>query len=629
MREAGRPAGAIEPGTDRAGTERAGTERYRPFACVVRPARAGRDQIAGSAVWVRATGAAVSAAGAASPDDPARVACDHRRRGDGDDRAEAPARSRRARRSSPRRTSRRRTRGGRRGRASSCGGASARGLVRKTIASSFGRRGDRLVLPAQRRTTRKVACKVGLAPFARTLVLGRPASSGHRATGDNRSDAQPLRRDAVTANGPLTRGPVPRPGARRVRPCPAGPAPAAPDGRIDFGRVYLGWVNLQNMTRIAANFAANNADAISRPRPRDLDPVPEPDPERRPAKNNCQLPTRPASRRPAPIARCSPATASATRASVSARPARSGSSRRSSRTSSATTVTVSASSDFPVKSAIIAAHEHAAAVAAAGPPSRHRSPARPRPAPSRCRSSATTSPAATRQLAWTINGPGGRSRPASRRTRRSPSPTSAPTTVTLVADNALNQPSTLTLGSYITVGVPSTGRLHGRPELGQGPAQVTSRTSRRTARRPGRGTSRTRDRRLDEPEPAMSTVPRQAGTYDVKLTVTNAAGPSSAREAVHRRAVAGLHRPELRPASSATGTGHCGPSGAGFTSTIVQDAPGAPNGNYTIDVPVDHRRSRSRRAAASIAGERLDERSSPRGAARDSSSSPSSPRSSS
>ena len=32
---------------------------------------------------------------------------------------------------------------------------------------------------------------------------------------------------------------------------------------IDFGRVYLGWVNLQNMTRIAANFAANNADGFN------------------------------------------------------------------------------------------------------------------------------------------------------------------------------------------------------------------------------------------------------------------------------------------------------------------------------------------------------------------------------
>lgn len=30
---------------------------------------------------------------------------------------------------------------------------------------------------------------------------------------------------------------------------------------LDFGRVYLGWINLQNMTRIAANFAANNPDA--------------------------------------------------------------------------------------------------------------------------------------------------------------------------------------------------------------------------------------------------------------------------------------------------------------------------------------------------------------------------------
>jgi PKD repeat protein len=30
---------------------------------------------------------------------------------------------------------------------------------------------------------------------------------------------------------------------------------------LDFGRVYLGYINLQNMARIAANFAANNPDA--------------------------------------------------------------------------------------------------------------------------------------------------------------------------------------------------------------------------------------------------------------------------------------------------------------------------------------------------------------------------------
>ncbi len=30
---------------------------------------------------------------------------------------------------------------------------------------------------------------------------------------------------------------------------------------VDFGRIYLGWVNLQNMSRIAANFAANNPEA--------------------------------------------------------------------------------------------------------------------------------------------------------------------------------------------------------------------------------------------------------------------------------------------------------------------------------------------------------------------------------
>ena len=32
---------------------------------------------------------------------------------------------------------------------------------------------------------------------------------------------------------------------------------------IDFGRIYLGWINLQNMARIGANYAANNADAIA------------------------------------------------------------------------------------------------------------------------------------------------------------------------------------------------------------------------------------------------------------------------------------------------------------------------------------------------------------------------------
>jgi PKD repeat protein len=30
---------------------------------------------------------------------------------------------------------------------------------------------------------------------------------------------------------------------------------------LDFGRIYLGWINLQNMSRIAANFAANNPTA--------------------------------------------------------------------------------------------------------------------------------------------------------------------------------------------------------------------------------------------------------------------------------------------------------------------------------------------------------------------------------
>jgi PKD repeat protein len=34
---------------------------------------------------------------------------------------------------------------------------------------------------------------------------------------------------------------------------------------IDFGRVYLGWINLQQMTRVAANYAAENASAWDTP----------------------------------------------------------------------------------------------------------------------------------------------------------------------------------------------------------------------------------------------------------------------------------------------------------------------------------------------------------------------------
>src|SRR5262245_20339442 len=34
---------------------------------------------------------------------------------------------------------------------------------------------------------------------------------------------------------------------------------------LDFGRVYLGYINLQNMARIAANYAANNPDAWGSP----------------------------------------------------------------------------------------------------------------------------------------------------------------------------------------------------------------------------------------------------------------------------------------------------------------------------------------------------------------------------
>lgn len=40
---------------------------------------------------------------------------------------------------------------------------------------------------------------------------------------------------------------------------------------LDFGRIYLGWVNLQSMTRIAANFAANHPSAWTDTSPTNLE----------------------------------------------------------------------------------------------------------------------------------------------------------------------------------------------------------------------------------------------------------------------------------------------------------------------------------------------------------------------
>ena len=34
---------------------------------------------------------------------------------------------------------------------------------------------------------------------------------------------------------------------------------------VDFGRIYLGWINVQQMARVAANYAAENASAWGSP----------------------------------------------------------------------------------------------------------------------------------------------------------------------------------------------------------------------------------------------------------------------------------------------------------------------------------------------------------------------------
>jgi PKD repeat protein len=152
--------------------------------------------------------------------------------------------------------------------------------------------------------------------------------------------------------------------------------------------------------------------------------------------------------------------------------------------------------------------------------------------------------------------------------------------VTLVADNAMNQPSTLVRGAYITTGAAATADFDITPPSGPAPLAVTF--ADKSAGSPTAWAwDFTNDGTVDATTSTANHTYTTPGTYSVKLTVTTAGGPAS----VVKTVVVGAPNCNI---PSLTGVKRNKANGdwtsAGFTSANLTDAPGAPNGNgWTIN----------------------------------------------
>jgi len=348
---------------------------------------------------------------------------------------------------------------------------------------------------------------------------------------------------------------------------------------IDFGRVYLGWVNLQNMTRIAANFAANNATDFATANPATLTQYQNQilnDAQ----KNNCQL-----HNAAGVVGQPDPPVFSGYDLGDTASVSLTCTFRIVTPVISnilGNTVSVSASSDFPVKSAIIAGTNSGGGGGGGGTTVTASFSCTPKsgavPLPIQCNDESGGNP---NSWSWTINGPGGSVQTSSSQDPTFTLPDVGSYSVTLVADNALHQPSTLTLGNYITVGAPSQVDFIADKNSGKAPLTVKF-TDQSTNNPTTWAWDFQNDGTVDSTIQNPTFKYTQDGTYDVKLTVTNSAGTFfTLKKPFIVVSVADCTVPSFTGVKRNQAQGKWGPSGAGFT-TIVQDAAGAPNGNYTI-----------------------------------------------
>jgi PKD repeat protein len=346
---------------------------------------------------------------------------------------------------------------------------------------------------------------------------------------------------------------------------------------LDFGRIYLGWVNIQNMARIGANYAANNATEFATSDPTTL-AVYQKQILNDAKSNNCKLPT---------VAGTETAPA----------PAFSGYAIGDTATVQLSctfqvltpiisnivgnTVTVSASSQFPVKSGMVGVSDTGGGGGGGGT------------AVSASFSCSPTIGAVTLTVQcfdesggtpttwqWTVTGPSGIVLTSGIQDPVFSLTDVGSYSVKLTADNALNKPSTLTRGSYINTGVAATADFDIQPPSGPAPLAVTF-TDKSTGSPTAWAWDFTNDGTVDATTPTASHTYTTPGTYSVKLTVTNAAGPAY----VVKTVVVGQPNcivPSLTGVRRSQADSKW--TGAGFTKANLTDSPGAPSGNgWTID----------------------------------------------
>jgi PKD repeat protein len=348
---------------------------------------------------------------------------------------------------------------------------------------------------------------------------------------------------------------------------------------IDFGRIYLGWVNLQNMARIAANFAGNNAEEFSVNDPATL-ALYQKQILNDAKNNNCRIHDAGGAndKADAPVFTGyevgDTATVSITCTFQVVTPIISN--------IVGSTVAVSASSQFPVKTGIIAATNSgggggggSAVTASFSCTPKNGST----PLIVQCNDESGGNPST---WSWTVTGPGGATQTSTQQDPQFTLSAVGTYSVSLTADNALNQPDTLTFGGYLTVGNPSTVDFIADKNSGKAPLTVTF-----TDQSSDSPTSWAWDFQNDGTVDSTAKKPTftytKEGTYSVKLTVMNASGGpfSLVKKDFIVVSIADCNVPSFTDVRRNNAQSLWGPSGAGFT-TIVQDAPGAPNGNYII-----------------------------------------------
>jgi PKD repeat protein len=335
---------------------------------------------------------------------------------------------------------------------------------------------------------------------------------------------------------------------------------------IDFGRVYLGWVNLQNMTRIAANFAANNATDFATANPATLIQYQNQilnDAQ----KNNCQL-----HNAAGVVGQPDPPVFSGYNLGDNATVSLTCTFRIVTPVISnilGSSVTVSASSDFPVKSAMVAG-SNTGGGGGGGLAVTASFSCTPKsgavPLPIQCSDESGGNP---NSWSWTINGPGGSVQTSTSQDPTFTLPDVGSYSVTLVADNNVKQPSTLILGNYIVVGAPSQVDFIADKNSGKAPLTVQF-TDQSTNTPTAWQWDFQNDGTVDSTAKNPTFKYTQDGTYSVKLTVTNAAGTAfTLKQNFIVVSVADCTVPSFTNVHVNDAQGLWGPSGAGFTTTVI------------------------------------------------------------